>query len=58
MSKADWNNTDRILYGIMAGGVLIWAVSFFIEACKSKPKVIVVKVKAKAEAVKDPAAQE
>lgn len=37
--KAEWTNTDRILYGIMAGGVVIWAVATFIEACRARPKV-------------------
>jgi hypothetical protein len=37
--KADWNTTDRILYGVMAGGVVIWAIATFIEACRSRPKV-------------------
>jgi len=37
--KAEWTNTDRILYGIMAGGVVIWAVAMFIEACRARPKV-------------------
>jgi len=37
--KAEWNTTDRILYGIMAGGVVLWAISMFIDACRSRPKV-------------------
>lgn len=36
---SNWNTTDRILYGIMAGGVVLWAISQFIEACRSRPKV-------------------
>lgn len=39
MSQADWNTTDRIMYGIMAGGIALWAISTFIEACRSRPKV-------------------
>lgn len=37
--KADWNTTDRILYGIMCGGMALWAIATFIEACRSRPKV-------------------
>ena len=42
MSKAKSRETDivfDIVYGAMAVGVIIWAVSQFIEACRSRPKV-------------------
>jgi len=37
--SADWNTTDRIMYGIMCSGIMLWAISMFIEACRSRPKV-------------------
>ncbi|MBA7496747.1 hypothetical protein ES702_07356 [subsurface metagenome] len=43
MSKANWNTTDRVLFGIFYGvvgvAVLISGISQFIEACRSRPKV-------------------
>jgi len=39
MSEADWNKTDRVLYGIMCSGIALWAIAVFIEACRSRPKV-------------------
>jgi len=39
MSQSDWNTTDRIFYGIMCSGILLWAISTFIEACRTRPKV-------------------
>jgi len=39
MSQSDWNITDRIMYGIMAGGIALWAIATFIEACRTRPKV-------------------
>jgi len=39
MSQADWNTTDRIMYGVMCSGVALWAIAMFIEACRSRPKV-------------------
>lgn len=41
--KAEWTKTDRILfgivYGVMAGGILLHAISSIIEVCRSRPKV-------------------
>ena len=41
--KDEWNNTDRILFGIvygtMAAGMAIWGIAQLIEACRSRPKV-------------------
>jgi len=39
MSQADWNTTDRIFYGIMCSGMMLWAIATFIEACRTRPKV-------------------
>lgn len=39
MSQADWNTTDRIMYGIMAGGIALWAIATFIEALRTRPKI-------------------
>lgn len=39
MSEANWNTTDRILYGIMCSGIALWAIATFIEACRTRPKV-------------------
>jgi len=39
MSQADWNTTDRIMYGVMCGGIALWAIATFIEACRTRPKV-------------------
>jgi len=39
MNHTEWSKTDRILYGIMCTGVMLWAISTFIEACRSRPKV-------------------
>ena len=55
--KADWNTTDRIFYGIMCSGMMLWAIATFIEACRSRPKVSVVMlgVSGKSKEVKQPA---
>lgn len=37
--KGEWNTTDRVLYGIMCSGMMLWAIATFIEACRSRPKV-------------------
>ena len=41
--KAEWNTTDRILFGIvygtMAAGMAIWGIAQLIEACRTRPKV-------------------
>ncbi len=34
-----WTKTDRIFYGIMCSGMMLWAIATFIEACRSRPKV-------------------
>jgi len=39
MSQADWNTTDRIMYGVMCSGIALWAIATFIEACRTRPKV-------------------
>jgi len=39
MSQSDWNTTDRIMYGIMCSGIMLWAIATFIEACRTRPKV-------------------
>jgi len=39
MSQTEWNTTDRILYGIMCSGIMLWAISEFIEACRTRPKI-------------------
>lgn len=39
MSQADWNTTDRIMYGVMCSGIILWAIATFIEACRSRPKI-------------------
>ncbi len=39
MEQADWNTTDRVLYGIMCSGIALWAIATFIEACRTRPKV-------------------
>ena len=57
MSQANWNTTDRILYGIMAGGVVVWAISQFIEACRSRPKIQMVVLSAKQPIVKQSVAE-
>ena len=57
MNKADWNTTDRVLYGIMAGGVVLWAISQFIEACRSRPKIQMMVLGVKGPFVEQPVAQ-
>jgi len=39
MGQSDWNTTDRIMYGIMCSGIMLWAIATFIEACRTRPKV-------------------
>lgn len=55
MSKADWNTTDRILYGVMAGGIVLWAIATFIEACRPRPKLEMIILAGKEKEVKQPA---
>jgi len=53
MSQADWNTTDRIMYGVMCSGIMLWAISTFIEACRSRPKVQMLVLSVKPPAVKE-----
>ena len=58
--KAEWNTTDRILYGVMVGAFVVGTVSMFIEACRSRPKVKMIvlgvpKSEGKEKEVKQPA---
>lgn len=39
MSQADWNTTDRIMYGMMVTAFIIGTVSMLIEALRTRPKV-------------------
>ena len=39
MSQADWNTTDRIMYGLMVTAFIIGTVSMLIEALRTRPKV-------------------
>jgi len=51
MSQTEWNTTDRVLYGIMCSGVMLWAIAMFIEACRTRPKIQMMVLSTKA--VKD-----
>ena len=42
MMENSWTKTDRIFYGIMCSGMMLWAIAMFIEACRSRPKVQVI----------------
>ncbi len=53
MSQAEWNTTDRVLYGIMCSGVMLWAIATFIEACRTRPKVQMMVLSLKNPTVKD-----
>jgi len=50
-----WNTTDRILYGIMCSGVMLWAIATFIEACRSRPKVQMMVLSVKQPGIEEPA---
>lgn len=39
MSQADWNTTDRVMYGLMVTAFIIGTISMLIEACRTRPKV-------------------
>jgi len=39
MSQADWNTTDRVMYGLMVTAFIIGTVSMLIEALRTRPKV-------------------
>jgi len=56
MSQTEWNTTDRILYGIMCSGIMLWAIATFIEACRTRPKVqmMVLSTKAVKDSKSDP----
>jgi len=53
MSEANWNATDRILYGVMCSGIALWAIATFIEACRSRPKVQMLVLSVRPPAVKE-----
>jgi len=57
MSKADFNTTDRIMFGVFYGVVAIAAVTMgiaqLIEACRTRPKVQLMVLSLKNTAVKD-----
>ncbi|KKM69345.1 hypothetical protein LCGC14_1451710 [marine sediment metagenome] len=54
MSQADWNTTDRVLYGIMCSGIALWAIATFIEACRTRPKVQMMVLSIKQPAIPGP----
>jgi len=53
MSVDNWNTTDRIFYGIMCSGMMLWAIATLIEACRSRPKVQMLVLSVKPPAVKE-----
>jgi len=44
MAKAQWSDTEKkiylCLYGVAVVGLTVLAISHFIEACRSRPKVL------------------
>lgn len=44
MAKTQWSDTEKkvylCLYGVAVVGLTILAISHFVEACRSRPKVL------------------